>query len=140
MSTMTRRELMATGFVGAAGIRPAELVQGDDRESARVLTEILREMRDQRSACSATSCPAIESVRAQQRVFLKANGKYPDFIEVGLSVWEDVYDWHVRVQQPLSVSRLTDGRYALAFMFTQLVLRHEMAANYVGPGYDRTAG
>jgi hypothetical protein len=57
---------------------------------------------------------------------------------VGLSVWEDVYDWHVRVQQPLSVSRLTDGRYALAFMFTQLVLRHEMAANYVGPGYDKS--
>jgi hypothetical protein len=131
--------MMATGLAGAAGVRPDVLAQSEDRESARILTEILREMRDQRSSCSATGCPAVESVRAQQRVFLRANGKYPDFVEVGLSVWEDVYDWHVRVQQPLSVSRLIDGRYALAFMFTQLVLRHEMAANYVGPGFDKTA-
>ena len=140
MSMMTRREMMATGLAGAAGVRPEALGQTEDRETARALTEILRELRDQRAACAATGCPAIESVRAQQRVFLKANGKYPDFIEVGLSVWEDMYDWHVRVQQPLHVTRLTDGRYALAFMFTQLVLRHEMAANYVGPGHDRAVG
>ena len=47
-----------------------------------------------------------------------------------------VYDWHVRWQQPLTIGRLPDGLYAMAFMMTTLVLRPNMQANYLGPGYD----
>jgi hypothetical protein len=57
-------------------------------------------------------------------------------MEVGLGVWEDVYDWHVRYQQPLNATRLADGRYVLTFMFTNLILRPDLAVEYVGFGFD----
>ena len=78
----------------------------------------------------------VEAVREQQRVFLKSTGKYPDYIEVGLSVWERLYDWHVRWQQPLTITRQPDGQYAMAFMLSTVVLKPNMQPNYVGPGYD----
>jgi hypothetical protein len=62
--------------------------------------------------------------------------KYPDFIEVGIDVWDSVHDWHVRFQQPLNVTRVADGRYAMSFSFTTLILRPEMAGDYVGPPFD----
>jgi hypothetical protein len=80
--------------------------------------------------------PELARIRDQQRIFLKANQKYPDFIEVGLSVWESIIDWHVRHQQPLSVSRVAEGRYIMAVGFTTLILRPELSDNYVGPGMD----
>jgi hypothetical protein len=36
--------------------------------------------------------PALSRVCDQQRSFLKAHQKFPDFIEVGIDVWESVYD------------------------------------------------
>jgi hypothetical protein len=75
-------------------------------------------------------------VQKQQRIFLKANQKYPDFIEVGVAIWENVFDWHVRHQQPLSVSRNAEGRYTMAVAFSTLILRPEMAESYVGVGMD----
>ena len=36
-------------------------------------------------------------------------------------MWDNIYDWHVAYQQPLNVSRLTDGRYAMLFSFTTLL-------------------
>lgn len=137
---MSRRELMTTGLAGAAGMGPAaaSLPQDrDDRDTAGVLKEILAEIRRQQAACTTAGCPAIERIREATRVFIKSNNKYPDYVDVGLDVWEDVYDWHVRYQQPLNISRLPDGRYGMAFMFSILVLRHEMALNYIGPGYDK---
>jgi hypothetical protein len=80
--------------------------------------------------------PELARIRDQQRVFLKANQKYPDFIEVGIDVWENVVDWHIRHQQPLSVSRSSEGRYIMAVGFTTLILRPELSDNYVGPGMD----
>ena len=80
--------------------------------------------------------PELARIRDQQRVFLKANQKYPDFIEVGVSVWENVVDWHIRHQQPLSVSKSAEGRYIMAVGFTTLILRPELSDNYVGPGMD----
>ena len=80
--------------------------------------------------------PELARIRDQQRIFLKANQKFPDFIEVGLGVWENVVDWHVRHQQPLSVSRIAEGRYIMPVGFTTLILRPELSDNYVGPGMD----
>ena len=51
-------------------------------------------------------------------------------------MWERLYDWHVRWQQPLNLSRLPDGQYGMTFMLTTLVLRPNMQASYIGPGYD----
>jgi hypothetical protein len=80
--------------------------------------------------------PELARIRDQQRTFLKANQKFPDFIEIGIGVWENVVDWHIRHQQPLSVSRSGEGRYIMAVAFTTLVLRPELSENYVGIGMD----
>jgi hypothetical protein len=39
------------------------------------------------------------------KAFLRTTGKFPDFLEVGIDVWQQVYDWHVRYQQPLMLGR-----------------------------------
>ena len=42
----------------------------------------------------------------------------PSIIEVGARVWEGLIEWHVREEQTLNVTRAADGRYVMAFMFT----------------------
>jgi hypothetical protein len=78
----------------------------------------------------------IEPVRDQIKAFLRQAGKYPDYIEVGTDVWHQVYDWHVRYQQPMTIARNTEGRYTLLLFSTQIVMRTELAANYLGLPYD----
>jgi hypothetical protein len=72
----------------------------------------------------------------QQNVFLRANAKFPDYIDAGFEAWQAVYDWHVKNQQPINTTRLPDGRYGIAFMFTTIVLRYENTPNFIGFGYD----
>ena len=78
----------------------------------------------------------IAAVRDQQRTHLRANGKFPDFIEVGTDVWQQVYDWHVRFQQPIALGRTAEGRYTILLIATTVVMRTDMAPNYLGPPYD----
>jgi hypothetical protein len=51
-------------------------------------------------------------------------------------VFTDLYDWHVRYQQPIEITRV-DNRTAIRFMFTLMVLRPEQADNFVGIPFDR---
>jgi hypothetical protein len=80
--------------------------------------------------------PELTRIREQQRIFLKANQKFPDFVEVGIDVWENVYDWHVRHQQPITATQTPNGRYVMTVMFTTLILRPEQTASYIGFGFD----
>ena len=57
-------------------------------------------------------------------------------MEVGSDVWESLYDWHVRHQQPMTAARTADGRYVMTVMFTTVILRPDQATNYVGYGFD----
>jgi hypothetical protein len=126
-----------TGVLGAPDrLEAAEpAVPDDSSEAAARAVDRLRTSFEQQSSPS-TAEGAIAQIRQQQRAFIRANQKYPDFMEVGLSVWEDVYDWHVRYQQPLNATRLADGRYVLTFMFTNLILRPDLAVEYIGFGFD----
>lgn len=78
----------------------------------------------------------IEPVRAQLKTFLRQTGKYPDYIEVGTDVWHQVYDWHVRYQQPKTVARSAEGRYTILLYSTQIIMRTELAPSYIGQAYD----
>jgi|SRR5688572_23537684 len=78
----------------------------------------------------------VSRIRQQQHTWMKSTQKYPDFIEIGIDVWDNVYDWHVVHQQPVSMTRVTDGRYTMVFMFTTLLLRPDQAADYVGFAFD----
>jgi hypothetical protein len=134
---MQRRNLVGGGMLaGAAALlgdaKPAAGKQDDDNGATARAIESLKASLDRQLAVS----PELERIRDQQRVFLKSNHKFPDFIEIGIDVWENVYDWHVRHQQPLTATRTADGRYVMTVMFTMLILRPDQATNYVGYGFD----
>lgn len=139
-----RRNILGTGLLaGLTGalvepeaVEAAEPMPAEDSSEAAARAVDRLRTAFERQTSPATAEASIAQVRQQQRVFIRANQKYPDFMEVGLGVWEDVYDWHVRYQQPITAVRLADGRYTLAFMFTNLILRPDQAPEFVGFGFD----
>lgn len=133
-----RRSLLnGTLFSGLAALTPAQQSRsssqdnGDDLAVAKALNDLTTTVQR-----AVQTSPELARIRDQQHTFLKANQKFPDFIEVGLSVWEGVVDWHVRHQQSFSMSRSAEGRYIMAIGFTTLILRPDLSDNYVGPGMD----
>jgi hypothetical protein len=148
---MTRRSLLTGGiFTGLAGApavaatasAPAPAApspQSSRAEETKVLEQIRDELRLQRGSCSPASCGVVDSIRSQQKTFLKSRGKFPDFIDIGIEVWENVIDWFVMAGQKPEAGRMQDGRYGMTFMLTTLVLRHDMTGNYIGLGYDGRA-
>jgi hypothetical protein len=143
-NVMTRREVMTGGIVaGALGGGPGEAIaaapqqRDSDEKTVSLLTEIRDELKRGRADCNANSCPEIERVRSEQRTFLKGRNKFPDFVDVGADIWDRLCDWHVEYQLPMQVSRTSEGRYAMPFFQTFVVLRADVANSYVSQGYDR---
>ena len=139
-----RRDLMGGGLVaGLATLMtpPAEAANvGADDEAAAVAINRLREAFERQfDQVYSAKWRGVSRVRQQQRTWMLATRKYPDFIEIGVGVWESLYDWHVRYQQPLNVQRTADGRYVMAFMFTTLILRPDQAPDYLGPPFDNSS-
>jgi hypothetical protein len=145
---LTRRSLFAGGlFGGLAGVaKPGPETDvtvargGDQSDSAinalrAVLEDIRKDLRSQ-FGCTAAPCPEIDMIRQEQRRFLKGSNKFPDFIDIGIDIWERLVDWHVRYLQRPAISRMSDGRYAMGFGLTTLILRPDMAGTYMGLGYD----
>jgi hypothetical protein len=135
---MNRRHVvsggLAAGVAAVLGSAPASAAQrqADSDERTAAAVDQLREAIDRGQQVSAE----LTRIREQQRAFLKANNKFPDYIEIGISVWESVLDWHIRHQRPFDVVRTGEGRYAVQVMETLLILRPEQAENYVGFGFD----
>ena len=135
--TMNRRGVMsgglAVGIAAAVGVAPSA-AQQDDRTDDRTAAAV-DQLRVTIAHSTAVS-PELVAIREQQRAFLKANHKFPDFIEVGIGVWEGVCDWHVRHQLPVEILRNAEGRYTIAVIGTTLLLRPEQADTFVGFGFD----
>jgi len=141
---MVHRRAMITGTVlsgalsalaaspEAAGVEPA----AQDAEGRR-LEEVATAVRAVRDEIARQSTFwEISSVRDQVRSFLRANGKFPDFVETGSDIWQQVYDWHVRFQQPISLGRTPEGRYTILLLATNVVLRPDMPPAFIGVPYD----
>ena len=120
----------AFGFPVAAAEAQQRRVELDDRTAAAV--DELRKVVDR----SLEVSPELARIREQQRIFMRANQKFPDYIEIGIGVWESVYDWHVRHQRNVTIGRTVDGRYTMPVMETLLLLRPEQAETFVGFGFD----
>jgi hypothetical protein len=142
---ITRRELLGSGALAPLGPLAAEAQQtgGTDR---RVLEEIRdslgaigRHLDALATGCSTGTCDVAERIRASMVQFLRAQGKFPDLLEVGPEAFLEIYDWHVRNRQPLQVGRGPDGRYGLTFQFTRLVLRPDAQPGFIGLPYDTRA-
>ena len=147
---LSRRDLITAGVVGSLAPDPSEAAseppllfeeqQAPDkdgqREIARRINDVYDVLRSEYQT-SSLSHGIIAKLRGDMEQFLRANTKFPDFIEIGIGVFIEVYDWHVKHRQQLAVTRQGDGRYTMTFMFTTLILRPEQDRAYVGVPYDR---
>lgn len=135
---ISRRDLLATSVGAGAVLAPngveATPVQSDD---ARYFNEMIVELREIRRAVSIDGTQAITTIRAAQRTYLKNSSRFPEFVDVGYDVFQSVVDWLVAVRQPVTINRLTDGRYTVALFASTIVLRPDFPDNYVGQGYDK---
>ncbi len=139
-----RDVMMGTGLVAgfAALLSPAEAEPAPQDGSPQVVQAVndLREtVANELEALRNGPWRGVALIREQQRIWLRSTQKYPDFLEVGLEIWDSLHDWHVRYRQAINMARMTDGRYAMVFMFTTIILRPEQMPTYVGLPYDAQA-
>ena len=103
----------------------------------RALDDMIAALKDIRRSIEAQQdFHDIAPVRARIVEFLRAQMKFPDFMDVGTDPWLAVYDWHVRNVQPIALGRDGNGRHTMLFMQTMLVLRPDLVPNYIGTPYD----
>ena len=143
---MSRREVVTVGVLGtlSSGAAPetAEAEQPDAGTRA-ALQEVKTELEELKghfhTAFIASSLDRGRVGRVKERIetFLKSAGKFPEFCEIGTSVFFDIYEWHIKHQQQVTITRVAEQRLMIQFMFTQLLVRWENDSNYVGAPYDR---
>ena len=124
-----------TALVGESSAAAAA-ADDDNQQISGSIDRLRKTFESQFDQSYASLWHGVARIRLQQRQWMRSTQKFPDFVDIGLDVWDNVYDWHVANQQPLSMGRATDGRYTMIFMFTTLVLRPEQALDYVGFPYD----
>jgi hypothetical protein len=142
---VARRKMIAGGLVaGLVGAvipsrgeanAPADATTAVD-ENTPILQKIYEELQLHRPICGIASCASLDSIRRQQHTYLRAQGRYPEFIDVGLNPWEDLYAWHIKYQVPVKIGLRPDGFYGMPFCLTTIVLKPNMQPDYVGPAYD----
>lgn len=138
----TRREVMTAGVMGplASATAPARADAMDDLD--RVVSEVravqasVQRLNTSITEAARVTAGALADLRERFAVYLRTTGRFPEYIDVGVDVFYEAYDWHVRHQQPLQVSRQAGSRLALVFMYTQLVLRPEQERGFIGIPYD----
>jgi hypothetical protein len=144
---MERRALMggslAAGLTSlmtpsAASALPADAAAraADQEGVSDSIDQLRRTVENQFTRIYTDKWQGVSRVRQQQNTWLRSTQKYPDFLEIGIDVWDNIYDWHVTHQQPLNMTRTTDGRYTMLFTFTTLLLRPEQAPDFVGFAFD----
>jgi hypothetical protein len=127
LGAMAGAESEAADGVAAAAQRSDEI---DMREVVQAINSLKTELHNQ------SLFTEIAAVRDAQKMFLRANGKLPDFIDVSSDIWFAAYDWHVRWQQPINIGRDPSGRLTLLVLQTMLVMRPEALSNYMSIPYD----
>lgn len=138
---VSRRELLSGSALGLTGLGGAATGtdQGAQEVDLRPVLNGLRDLRDEmlrNAPALAVSREVIAQIRRAQKQHFRVNGRFPVWIEVGVDVWECVYDWHIRNQQPLTVGRDSGGRYTIAFFFSTLIGRSDVEPSYMGAPYD----
>ena len=134
---LSRRELIAGGAaVQLARGDAAAAQRGSDDDSAPQLRSI-RDVLDAMRAQYTVQTPIVAQLRERQRQFLRVNQRFPECIDVGIRVWEQMQDWHIKHLRPLTIHRAGDGRWQMDFIMSVLVLKPEMNDNEVGQPYDR---
>jgi hypothetical protein len=138
---VSRRQLLGSGVLGGAlgtiAAPGAEAGQPSGAADAAAVERVAREVSELRNEIRGQrEFSEIAPVRTAQIDFLRANHKFPDFIEVGTTHWFNVYDWHVRWQQPITQGRDASGRAYILLMQTALVLRPDATPTFMSLPFD----
>ena len=133
---MDRRAVVGGGLFGMTALLGTGVAEGGQQDRQVDTARAVDDMRALLERHLERPFAEFAEIREQQHIFLKTSHKFPDFIDVGVNVWDRLHDWHVRQQLPLNIVRRDDGRYTMAFMFTTLLLRPDQADGYVSFGYD----
>ena len=145
---ISRREVVTAGMLGtlsnsamAASAEPqgSQGDQGVERQLGQMQKVLsnLNSTVDSGLRGPGLTAGFIGDIRERFTIHLRSSGKFPDFMEIGTAPFYDVYDWHVRHGQQIQIIRISDQRFAIQFMFTQLVVRWEQDPRYLGQPYDR---
>ena len=143
---MNRRDMLAAGLLGT--VAPSAAGGGEAQEQSDVilrqgLTGIdnsIDEFKgtvEQSLRGNSMNYGGVALIKNELMRYLKQSGKFPEYCDIGVAIFFDVYDWHIKHQQQIQISRMADQRMSIQFMFTQLVLRLENAENYISQAYDR---
>ena len=136
---ISRRDLILSGGLAARLVpADAQAAQGSSPSNNRdAEVRALNEIRDAvRQVRQITLSPELADIRDKQRSHFKLNQKFPDFIDVGIVIWERLYLWHLANPEELKVSRTAEGRMEMEFMFTRLLLRADLPDTLIGNPYD----
>ena len=139
---ITRREVVTAGVLGTLAATPA-LAEQESAAATKALTEINNQLGSIRSILDSglrgpgLNAGFISELRDKFTTHMRAAGKFPDFVDIGTDVFYDVYDWHVRHNQQIQITRIAEQRFAIQFMFTQLIVRWEQDRRFIGVPFDR---
>ena len=151
---VTRREIVTSGALGALStaalggqLEVPMAAHGEQSGTDAAIAVVLSQIRQQLDEIGKTLDVAyrqntlshgnIPKIREQFNYFARANFKFPDYCEVGLAVFYDLYDWHVKHGQELRLATY-QNRMTIRFMFTQMILRYEQDPNYISEAFDIT--
>jgi hypothetical protein len=143
---ISRREMVTAGVLGTmvSSAAPAEAAQPqDDQQTASAIRSIgmkfdtMNETLAYGQKGPGLTAGFLGDIRNRFTTHIRAAGKFPEFLEIGLDVFYDVYDWHIRYGQPIQITRISEQRFAIQWMFTQLILRWEQDPKYIGVPFDR---
>ena len=131
---LSRRELIA----GGAGIHLArgDAAAAQNEAEIRALRADIQGIRSILTANPVTTNTVI-TLRERQRQFYRLNQRFPECIDIGINIWEQMQDWHIRNLRPLNINRGGDGNWQMDFILTVLVLKHNLGDNEISQAYDR---
>ena len=142
---ISRREVVTAGVLGTLGSTGnVEAAQQLDSQTLKTgMAEVekgIDELKATVERCllgNSMDYGGVGAVKAKLQEYVKVTGRFPEYCDIGLGIFYDVYDWHVRQQQQIQISRIADQRMAIQFMFTQLIVRWENPLTFVGTPFDR---
>jgi hypothetical protein len=120
------------GPEAGAGLQrsPQSSSDGPSQQDLRDLSLAVRDLR------RLTPSADVTQIQERQRLHFKLTQKFPNCIDVGLTVWERLTMWHLENHLPLKAARTPEGRMEMEFMFTTLVLKFDSPDTLIGNPYD----
>ena len=147
---ISRRDVVTASVLGTLAGSTADLsaetsaakveAAQDDAGIIRALNQIDQELERLNGVVDGTTRVTsgyLGEIRGRFTTHLRAAGKFPEYMEIGIEPFYEVYDWHVRHQQQIQITRIAEQRFAIQWMFTQLILRYEQDPKHLGIPFDR---